>query len=304
MREREKKGAQAEGGDEKKGRFTLDLARNIDGNFFPKFEGEAVRPWVDTPCDGEPDPEDGEAEGAQAEGGDEKKEGGEEKKAEGPHANKVWPCYVCERRCRVKNLILEHCHLTGDFRGWGCKGCNKKLSIRRGELPVLFHNFSGYNANLVMIGSAYVNNKILAQGGRLDVDTIPQGSNLIDGDRASQCIPAVPRDTHGVVRRSKLKFTMSTLVEAAASAAVAALEERKKAEPPADPFTVEMAALAGISVDEVSRSATCELQWGLGPLREEDVSALRACPAILRDSQGNAHGLSFPCSHQCHLLPA
>jgi hypothetical protein len=41
-------------------------------------------------------------------------------------------------------------------------------------------NFSGYDANLVMIGSGYVNSKVLAQGGRLDVDTIPQGSNLIE----------------------------------------------------------------------------------------------------------------------------
>jgi hypothetical protein len=154
--------------------FSLDLAQGIDGNFFPKYDGPVTKPWTET-CEtgvasSSLDEDEVEEEKASAE--QEECEPTNEACTE-TEANAVWPCYLCHKRLRVKNLILEHCHLTGAFRGWSCKGCNRRVAINRGELPILFHNFSGYDANLVMVGAACVNQGCKAKGAHLRSRRVP-----------------------------------------------------------------------------------------------------------------------------------
>ena len=64
-------------------------------------------------------------------------------------------CWLCEKMIKLKNLkenpiVRDHCHLTGRFRGLAHNNCN--LNTRKGYtsfVPILFHNFSGYDCHLI-----------------------------------------------------------------------------------------------------------------------------------------------------------
>ncbi|GBB86700.1 hypothetical protein RclHR1_13090001, partial [Rhizophagus clarus] len=47
--------------------------------------------------------------------------------------------------------VWDHCHITGKFRESAHRGCNLKLQIElwKTPIPVVFHNFRGYNSHLV-----------------------------------------------------------------------------------------------------------------------------------------------------------
>src|SRR5277367_5938269 len=49
------------------------------------------------------------------------------------------------------NKVWDHCHITGKFRGAAHNTCNLKLQIEswKTPIPVLFHNFQGYDSHLV-----------------------------------------------------------------------------------------------------------------------------------------------------------
>ena len=48
---------------------------------------------------------------------------------------------------RVK--VRDHCHITGNYRGPLCLRCNFRSSLKRRVLPVVFHNFKGYDGHLI-----------------------------------------------------------------------------------------------------------------------------------------------------------
>ena len=54
-------------------------------------------------------------------------------------------CSFCRRE---GELVREHCHFTGAYRGAACKSCNARLVLRR--LPCLAHNFSGFDSGPVI----------------------------------------------------------------------------------------------------------------------------------------------------------
>ena len=64
-------------------------------------------------------------------------------------------CWLCEKEFKAKNLkenpvVRDHCHLTGKFRGLAHINCN--LNTRKAHtsfVPILFHNFSGYDCHLI-----------------------------------------------------------------------------------------------------------------------------------------------------------
>ena len=59
-------------------------------------------------------------------------------------------------RCNVKFemngkhiKVRDHCHITGKYRGPLCLVCNSRLRLKRRVLPVVFHNFKGYDGHLI-----------------------------------------------------------------------------------------------------------------------------------------------------------
>ena len=45
--------------------------------------------------------------------------------------------------------VRDHCHITGKYRGPLCHKCNSRLRLKRRVLPVVFHNFKGYDGHLI-----------------------------------------------------------------------------------------------------------------------------------------------------------
>ena len=45
---------------------------------------------------------------------------------EHPKAEAGGRCFACNRE--TDDLVLDHCHSTNAFRGWACRGCNRRLS--------------------------------------------------------------------------------------------------------------------------------------------------------------------------------
>ena len=45
--------------------------------------------------------------------------------------------------------VRDHCHITGKYRGPLCHVCNSRLRLKRRVLPVVFHNFKGYDGHLI-----------------------------------------------------------------------------------------------------------------------------------------------------------
>ena len=64
-------------------------------------------------------------------------------------------CWLCEKEFKPKAVkenpvVKDHCHLTGRFRGLAHISCN--LNTRKAHtsfVPILFHNFSGYDCHLI-----------------------------------------------------------------------------------------------------------------------------------------------------------
>jgi hypothetical protein len=45
---------------------------------------------------------------------------------------------------------LDHDHLTGEVRGWSHPTCNWRHTIKKYEIPVIFHNFKNYDSKAIM----------------------------------------------------------------------------------------------------------------------------------------------------------
>ena len=55
-------------------------------------------------------------------------------------------CHICE--CELgEDKVLDHCHLTGKYRGAAHKDCNSNFGIPK-FIPIVFHNLSGYDSHL------------------------------------------------------------------------------------------------------------------------------------------------------------
>jgi hypothetical protein len=60
-------------------------------------------------------------------------------------------CYMCQNEFNAKHFkIQEHCHITGEYRGAACQPCNTKARLQRSTIPVIFHNWKGYDAHHII----------------------------------------------------------------------------------------------------------------------------------------------------------
>ena len=73
-------------------------------------------------------------------------------------------CHICSETCI--NKVRDHCHETGKYRGPACKICNLRYK-QQNFIPVIFHNGSGYDFNLLYSELFKQNN------GKRKVDNIP-----------------------------------------------------------------------------------------------------------------------------------
>ena len=57
-------------------------------------------------------------------------------------------CHSCNEELG-KDRVRDHCHLSGKFRGAAHEVCELKYKVPK-FLPVVFHNFSGYDSHLLI----------------------------------------------------------------------------------------------------------------------------------------------------------
>jgi hypothetical protein len=53
-------------------------------------------------------------------------------------------CQVCGRSRPGKNsIVVDHCHVTGSFRGWLCNNCNVSIGMS-GDNPAMLRRLADY----------------------------------------------------------------------------------------------------------------------------------------------------------------
>lgn len=57
-------------------------------------------------------------------------------------------CSICGQLLNDE-LVRDHCHVTGKFRGAAHNSCNINL-MQREIIPILFYNLRGYDSHLIM----------------------------------------------------------------------------------------------------------------------------------------------------------
>ena len=71
-------------------------------------------------------------------------------------------CHICGEKYTDKDVhVRDHCHITGKFRGSAHQECNLKLRIKPEDIkiPVIFHNFRGYDSHFIMQQIGEIANK-------------------------------------------------------------------------------------------------------------------------------------------------
>ena len=62
-------------------------------------------------------------------------------------ANSSW---ICNKLFDIGNeIVRDHCHVTGEFRGAAHFNCNANLKLSK-KFPVIFHNLKGYDSHLII----------------------------------------------------------------------------------------------------------------------------------------------------------
>ena len=57
-------------------------------------------------------------------------------------------CQICEKLIdNDEEKVREHCHVAGKFRGAAHYDCNIHFQLTK-KVPVIFHNFRGYDSHL------------------------------------------------------------------------------------------------------------------------------------------------------------
>ena|SRR5436190_13597447 len=65
-----------------------------------------------------------------------------------PTHNSAAHCWICEEEYKYGDTrVMDHCHITGKYRGSAHSNCNLQLRIEPSKMhvPVIFHNGSSYD---------------------------------------------------------------------------------------------------------------------------------------------------------------
>ena len=77
-------------------------------------------------------------------------------------AEKTKACTICEKEFKEEDIkCFDHCHFTGNARGYTHQDCNLHFHILRSKIPLLFHNLKGYDGHFIIkeLGD-YIKNNI------------------------------------------------------------------------------------------------------------------------------------------------
>ena len=59
-------------------------------------------------------------------------------------------CHICNKEYNNEDVpVRDHCHVTGKYRGSAHNVCNRSNRLTN-KIPVMFHNFRGYDSHLIM----------------------------------------------------------------------------------------------------------------------------------------------------------
>ena len=75
-------------------------------------------------------------------------------------------CHICCFEFGA-DRVLDHCHLTGNYRGAARNECNLNYSFT-GRIPVILHNLRGYDSQMIMQVLGKLKNK--------DINCIPNNT--------------------------------------------------------------------------------------------------------------------------------
>ena len=72
--------------------------------------------------------------------------------------DKALDCWICGEELKHNDKVRDHCHYTGRYRGAAHNKCNLNYSKPK-DVPVFFHNLSGYDSHLFIRSLASPNPK-------------------------------------------------------------------------------------------------------------------------------------------------
>ena len=63
--------------------------------------------------------------------------------------NSAVDCHICRKKLNG-DKVLDHCHITGKYRGPAHNECNINYNYKDFQLPVFFHNLKGYDSHFII----------------------------------------------------------------------------------------------------------------------------------------------------------
>ena len=66
-------------------------------------------------------------------------------------AEQTKTCGICKKDFKKDDIkCLDHCHFTGEIRGFTHQDCNLHFHILKAKIPILFHNLKGYDGHFII----------------------------------------------------------------------------------------------------------------------------------------------------------
>ena len=57
-------------------------------------------------------------------------------------------CHICNKKYKAKDMVTDHCHITGKYRGSALQVCNLNFQVTD-KIPVIFYNLRGYDSRFI-----------------------------------------------------------------------------------------------------------------------------------------------------------
>ena len=95
-------------------------------------------------------------------------------------------CHICKLAIQPNNnVVKDHCHFSGKFRGYAHNECNLKYCLKNVCVKVVSHNFRGYD-KFILLEMKYFSEieciPLMENSEKPKCVTMPWNSS-IDGDR-------------------------------------------------------------------------------------------------------------------------